>query len=76
MKQIRLNKETDFTPSQLRDYLNKTFTTKVSGRPFTNSDIYQYSKRGKLPDEYGGYEIKIIEDEKIGIKVLRVNFEK
>lgn len=75
MKHIQLNPETDFTPSQLRDWLNRQYTTKSSGRPFTNSDVYQYTKRGHLPEEYTGADIEVIEDTSIGLKILRLTFK-
>lgn len=72
MTHFKLNPETDFTPSQLRDWLNKNFTTKESGKPFTNSDVYMYTKRGHLPDFYTGAKITVIENKSIGIKILRL----
>jgi len=75
MTTIKLNPETDFTPSQLRDWLNKTYSTKSTDRPFTNSDIYMYTKRGYLPDVYSGAKIEIVKTENIGIKVLRLTFK-
>jgi|688.fasta_scaffold833502_2 hypothetical protein len=76
MEQIKLNRDTDFTPSQLRDWLSRHYTTKESGRPFTNADVYQYEKRGRLPDAYSGADITVLEDAAIGIKVLRLTLKK
>lgn len=76
MSQFKLNPETDFTPSQLRDWLNKNYGTKDSGRPFTNSDVYMYARRMYLPEQYSGKKITVIENVEIGIKILRLTDKK
>ena len=67
-----LNPKTDFTPKQLKEFLNNKYGTKTGGRPFTNADIYTYTKRGKLPHEYGDNVIQVIYNESIGVKILRL----
>lgn len=76
MSNFKLNPETDFTPIQLREWLNRKFSTKISGRPFTNQDVYCYARRGYLPKEYTGAEIKFVENNEIGVKILRLKFDK
>lgn len=72
-KIVELKEETDFTTTALADRLNEVFGSKKTGKPFTLGDIEQYGKKyKKLPDCYGGNSIEIIENKKIGIKVLRV----
>ena len=69
---LLLNSQTDYTPKQLRESLNKLFGGKSSGKLFTNQDIFMYTRRGNIPEEYGGQKIKIVSNESIGIKILRI----
>ncbi len=71
-KNVVLKQGKDYTPSKLRDLLNTQFGEKKSGKKFTNQDIYQYAKRGYLPDEYGGLILKHIDNDAMGVKVLRL----
>lgn len=57
-KAILIDQQNDFTPSQLKDYLNDKIGNKSSGKQFTYQDIQQYTMRGKLPVEYGGFDIE------------------
>ena len=72
-KSLLLEPEKHYTPAQLKKYLQEKFSNKTSGKPFTNADIYQYSKRGKLPDEYGGNSISIVINKKVGNKLLKIS---
>jgi len=74
-KTVTINTNTDFTPSQLKKWLTEKYGVKKSGRPFTNQDIYQYMRRGRLPEQYSGATIKVIENPTVGIKILRLNFK-
>ncbi len=71
-KKVVLNRDTDFTPSTLVKWLNEEFENKTSGNEFTIRDIQQYTIRGSLPKAYGGHSISVIEEDAIGIKVLRL----
>lgn len=71
-KKVVLNRDTDFTPSALVRWLNDEFESKTSGREFTIRDVQQYTMRGFLPKQYGGNVIEVIEEDEIGIKVLRI----
>jgi len=71
-KRVVLNRDTDFTPSTLVRWLNSEYKHKSSGREFTIRDVQQYTMRGFLPKHYGGHTIQIIEEDSIGIKVLRI----
>lgn len=72
----KINEKTDFTTSALVEYLNKKFTSKKTGEPFNLGDIQQYLRRGFLPKKYGHHPIERIENPSIGIKLIRVNFDK
>jgi hypothetical protein len=74
MANIKLNSDTDFTPAQLREWLNKKYGSKQSGKLFTNQDIFMYTKRGYLPPVYSGAQIAILKTNGIGIKILRLKF--
>lgn len=75
-KKLVINEETDFTTTALVDHLNKTYSHKKSGSPFTLGDIQQYLRRGFLPKKYGHHPIERVENEKVGIKLIRVDFTK
>jgi hypothetical protein len=64
----------DFTTSALADYLNEKYKTKKTGQKFLIGDIQQYLRRGYLPRPYGHHPISIVENEQIGIKIVRVDF--
>lgn len=64
----------DFTTSALVDFLNEKYGGKKTGKPFTIGDIQQYIRRGFLPKSYGNCEIEVVENEQIGVKVIRVKF--
>lgn len=49
---------TQYTLTGLKDYLQKNFGDKNSGKPFNDQDVAGYVKRGKLPDHFGGDKIK------------------
>lgn len=72
-KSFLLEPEKHYTPAQLKKFLQDRYGNKKSGRPFTNADIYQYTRRGKLPDEYGGNLISAVVHPKVGIKVLKIS---
>ncbi len=61
-----------YTTRGLVDYLNKTYGGKKTQKPFNAVDIYGYIKYGVLPAEYGGYRIKIIKNDVIGIKLYEL----
>jgi hypothetical protein len=61
-----------FTLKGLVNYLNKTYGAKKTQKPFNAVDIYGYIKYGVLPAEYGGYRIKIIKNDVIGIKLYEL----
>jgi len=65
----------DFTSAKLIEFLNKKYTHKKTGQPFTTGDIQQYLKRKHLPKPYGGHPINIVECPEIGVKVIRVFFD-
>ena len=67
---LQVNK--DYTPTKLKDFLNKKFGSKKSGKLFTYQDIYQYVLRGHIPYEYGGHPLTQIDDSGTGIKLLRI----
>ena len=75
MANVKLNSKTDYTPSQLKAYLNKKYGGKLTGKPFTNQDVFMYTKRGYLPPVYSGAKIEVINSEGISIKILRLIFE-
>jgi hypothetical protein len=76
-EKVQLNPETDFTLASLRDYLNDRFGQKDSGKPFTIQDIQGYEAKRHIPDAYGGYEVAVLENSTIGIKLLRLkNFSR
>lgn len=66
----------DFTTKSLASFLNEKHDGKKTGKDFTSGDIQQYYLKGKLPLEYGGHPIEIIENETVGCKFLRVDFTK
>lgn len=67
-----IDPDTDFTCSQLARFLNRVFGTKKTGTPFTNQDVYSYSKRGSLPEEYGGFKIARVKIPSVGVTVMRI----
>lgn len=71
-KKITIIPGTDYTLQALVDMLNNEYTQKKSGVQFTKSDVYQYIKRGKLPDSYGGNKLKVIKNKSVGIKIIRI----
>lgn len=73
---VILNSITDFTTSRLVDFLNQRYSVKKTGEPFTTGDIQQYLRRGFLPKKYGDHPISFIENEEIGIKLIRVYFNR
>jgi hypothetical protein len=75
MTNVKLNSKTDYTPTQLKAYLNKKYGGKITGKPFTNQDIFMYTKRGYLPPIYSGTKIEVMQTNGIGIRILRVIFE-
>jgi len=66
MKKIDENKV--FTLCTLRDYLNKKFKQKKSGKQFNILDIEQYVNKGHLPVYIGGFVIKEINNKNIEAK--------
>lgn len=68
--------ETDFTTVRLVDFLNDKYQFKKTGEKFTLNDIQQYLIRGFLPKRYGHHPIARIENEEIGVKLVRVYFDK
>lgn len=72
-KSFLLEPEKHYTPAQLKKYLQDKYGNKVSGKPFTNADIYQYTKRGNLPEEYGGNKISVINHTTVGVKILKLS---
>jgi len=73
MTTIKLNSGTDYTPAQLREWLNEKYGAKQTGKPFTNQDVFMYTRRGYLPDKYSGAKITVIKTGSIGIKLLRIS---
>lgn len=71
-KTIELTEGEDFTMTALMNHLNSVYKRKKSKELFNMQDIQQYVKRGQLPPDYGGLSIKLIENKKIGLKILRV----
>jgi len=76
MSRIILNEDSDFTTSALVEFLNNKYGGKKTGKPFTLGDIQQYLRRGHLPKPYGHHPISRINSDKVGIKLIRVNFSK
>lgn len=52
-------KENQYSIKSLKDFLNKKYNGKLTGKPFNDSDIAQYCLRGNLPHRYGGNQIKV-----------------
>ena len=73
---VTLNEETDFSRKKLSEFLNEKYGEKGSGQKFNVRDIQQYMIRGYLPEQYGYHPIEEISIPGIGIKVIRVNFDK
>jgi len=71
---ITLNEETDFTITALMAYMKEKHGTKKSGKPFRNGDAQGWMLRGNIPASYGGYKLEYVENEAIGIKLIRVHF--
>lgn len=71
-----LNTVTDFSSSKLVDFLNEKYSSKKSGELFTTGDIQQYLRRGFLPRPYGHHPIEIVENNDIGIRAIRVFFDR
>lgn len=61
-----------YTTRGLVNYLNNKYGGKKTQKPFNAVDIYGYIKYGVLPAEYGGYRIKIIKNDVIGIKLYEL----
>lgn len=76
MADFVLNTETDFTSSALVDYLKKKYKKKKGGTEFTFQDVQQYMRRGYLPKAYGHHPLEWVECKEVGVKVIRVNFDK
>lgn len=72
MEVIELKEGRDYTMSALVKALNKEYGSKRSGKEFTLGDIQQYVRRGFIPRLYGGQDIEVVENEKVGVKVLRL----
>lgn len=72
MAKFQINEETDFTPAKLRDFLQQKHGGKKNGSDFNNQDIQQYTMRGRLPEEYGGHRIEVIDHPDYRIKILRI----
>lgn len=68
---ITLNPKTDFTPKQLKDFLEQKYNKKSSGKNFTNQDVYAYALRGRLPDAYSGKSIEILNFK--GVRMYRLH---
>jgi hypothetical protein len=66
----------DFTTSRLAEFLNEKYGGKRTGTDFLIGDIQQYLRRGYLPKSYGHHPIEFIGNEEIGIKIIRVHFNK
>jgi len=62
--------DSEYTIQSLIIFLNEKFGSKKSGKPFNNSDIAQYERRGYLPYRYGGD--KIIATDSMGVKLLKL----
>ena len=50
-------KNRKFRPTELMNYMNDLFGSKVTGRPFTQADINAYIVKGHVPSHYGGFKI-------------------
>ena len=61
-----------YTTRGLVNYLNNKYGGKKTQKPFNISDVCGYIYSGALPVEYGGYKIKIIENDIIGIKLYEI----
>lgn len=70
--EMKLTPSIDFTAPKLVDHLNTTYGSKKTGKSFTVGDIQQYLRRGFLPKSYGGQLLQIVENEQIGLKVIRL----
>ena len=71
---VVLDKTTDFTIPALVSYLNEKYGGKKSGKAFTSGDIQQYLRRGYLPKPYGYNPISKVEEDDIGLRLVRVQF--
>lgn len=74
-EELILNEKTDFTTRALVNYLTSVYGSKKSGKPFRIGSLQGYLRRGNLPKAYGGYKVEYIENEAIGIKLVRVHFD-
>ena len=72
---IIINTETDFTLTQLTEYLNKKYKEKKSGKPFTTTDVQMYEVRGGLPKYLGDFSSERI-NIKPGLHLLRLTENK
>lgn len=71
-KTVTLTEGKDFTMTALMHHLNEEHGSKRSGEPFNIRDVQQYILKGKIPAIYGGFKIKQLDNNKIGIKVFRL----
>lgn len=76
MAKFIINTDTDFTASALVDFLKEKYGSKKGGTEFTFQDIQQYMRRGYLPKAYGYHPLKRVENDQVGIKLIRVDFQK
>lgn len=56
-----------YTLTGLLEFCKENFGEKQGGKPFTISDIQGYVRRGSFPQYLGGYVIKQVDAEGIGI---------
>ena len=65
----------DYTATKLVDFLNDKYGSKKTGQKFKIGDIQQYLRRGFLPKPYGHHPITFVQNDEIGVKVIRVAFK-
>lgn len=48
----------EFTAMSLTDWMNDNYV-KTNGKPFTGQDIRYYGRQGRIPAEYGGWNVEV-----------------
>lgn len=72
-KQVLLKEGRDFTLTTLTNELNRLFKPKRGEEKlFNTSKVQGYVRAKRLPDIYGGYELKKMKNKRIGVSYIQV----
>lgn len=71
-KFLILERGKHYTLTTLATYLNEKHGRKKSGEQFNAGDIQKYLTRGHLPMYLGGFVLKSVFDEVMGVKVVAI----